>query len=293
MDEFAEKNPGVTVTTLRFCNVLGPGIETSHARLLSLPAVPMILGFDPRYQFIHSDDVVAALEFAVDDDLPAIYNAAPDGVLVLSEVIDLLGKRALPVLPPWGTGLAAAGAETVRIQDPARGAAAAALRARDRQPQAQGGRLQLRANTTREAVSAFAEYLRLRSVMGRMAEPYRYEKEVEDFLRRSPSVRQPLPPGRADALLPPAPRLRSTGPRGAPDGLISGRPACSTLCCILFGRPQCRVIQQTWCVRNMGWEATRRPPVSARSVTRTGTSRGSTAATAMAAAARSPPRRSA
>ena len=28
-----------------------------------------------------------------------------EGTLALSEIIDLVGKRALPVLPPWGTGL--------------------------------------------------------------------------------------------------------------------------------------------------------------------------------------------
>ena len=56
---------------------------------------------------IHADDVVGALEFAVEHDLPGIYNVAPDGVLALSEVIGLLGKHALPVLPPWGTGTAA------------------------------------------------------------------------------------------------------------------------------------------------------------------------------------------
>src|SRR5512145_2324051 len=96
--DFRDKQPGVTVTRMRFCNVLGPDLSTSHARVLALPAVPMIAGFDPRYQFIHSDDVVRALEFAVEHDLEGVYNVAPDGVLALSEVIGLLGKRALPVL---------------------------------------------------------------------------------------------------------------------------------------------------------------------------------------------------
>ena len=35
----------------------------------------------------------------------------------------------------------------------------------------------------------FGEHLRLRSVLSGVTEPYRYEKEVEDFLRWSPSVR--------------------------------------------------------------------------------------------------------
>ena len=36
-----------------------------HRALLSLPAVPCILGFDPRYQFVHEDDIVGVLEHAV------------------------------------------------------------------------------------------------------------------------------------------------------------------------------------------------------------------------------------
>ena len=143
VEDFRDKNPDVTVTRMRFCNVLGPDILTSHARLLSLPAVPMIAGFDPRYQFIHADDVVGALEFAVEHDLPGIYNVAPDGVLALSEMIGLLGKHALPVLPPWGTGAGSLAAEAGGIPATARDAAAAALRPRAGQPQAEGRRIHL------------------------------------------------------------------------------------------------------------------------------------------------------
>ena len=65
----------------------------------------------------------------------------------------------------------------------------AALRPRRRQPQAQGGRLPLR-YTTRETVQAFAEHLRLAAIKRDAGEPYRYEREVEEFLRYSPSVRR-------------------------------------------------------------------------------------------------------
>ena len=41
---------------------------------------------------------------------------APDGVLALSEVISLLGKQALPVLPPWGTGLAASALKRLGVR---------------------------------------------------------------------------------------------------------------------------------------------------------------------------------
>jgi len=204
VQDFAGKHEDVSVTILRFSNVLGPDIHTSHAALLALPAVPMIAGFDPRYQFIHADDVVSALEFAVEHELPGIYNVAPDGVLALSEVIDLLGKHALPVLPPFGTA-AAAGAlrrAGIHITREMLGQLRYGRGLDNRRLKAAGFRYRW---STREAVQKFGEYLRLRTVMKGAGEPYRYEKEVEDFLRWSPSVRDrkpgseaaPLPRGRA------------------------------------------------------------------------------------------------
>ena len=101
--EFADKHPAVTTTTLRFANILGPDVDTAFTRMFALPMVPMVLGFDPRIQFVHEDDVVHALEHAALYDAPGIHNVAADGVLALTEAASLLGKRAVPALPPWGT----------------------------------------------------------------------------------------------------------------------------------------------------------------------------------------------
>ena len=186
---FAGRNPGVTVTTLRFSNGLGPDLLTTHTALLSLPAVPGILGFDPRYQFIHEDDIVGALRHAVVSDLPGIYNAAPDGVLVLSEVASLLGKPYLPLLPPWGTGPAAAalGLAGLRFPEEVLRQLRYGRGLDNRRLKQAGYRFQL---TSREAVQAFAEALRLAPLRESAGAPYRYEREVEEFLRWSPSVRR-------------------------------------------------------------------------------------------------------
>jgi UDP-glucose 4-epimerase len=186
---FAERNKDVTVTTLRFCNGLGPTLRTAHIALLSLPAVPGILGFDPRYQFIHEDDIVGALHHAALNELPGVYNAAPDGVLALSEVASLLGKPYLPLLPPWGTGLATRATRLLGIRIPEEVLQQLRYgRGLDNRKLKQSGfRFSL---TTREAVQAFAEALRLAPLRENGGAPYRYEREVEEFLRYSPSVRR-------------------------------------------------------------------------------------------------------
>ncbi|MGI8945288.1 MAG: NAD-dependent epimerase/dehydratase family protein [Thermoleophilaceae bacterium] len=186
--EFADRHPTTAVTILRFANVLGPDVRTSHIALFSLPALPMILGFDPRYQFVHEDDVVHALEHVVQRQVPGIYNVAADGVLTLSEVAGLLGKPYAPVLPPWGTGLVAGVARRLGVKLPpemlnqlrfGRGVDNRRFKARGF---AYG-------YTSREAVSRLAEHLRLHPVLRAQAKPYRYEREVEEFLRWSPNVR--------------------------------------------------------------------------------------------------------
>ncbi len=116
--DFADKNRDVTVTVLRCANVVGPDVRTSHIGLFELPAVPTILGFDPRYQFAQVDDVVAALQHVTDHDLPGIFNVGADGVLAFTEVVSLLGKYWLPVLPPWGTGTAATAMRRFGVQIP-------------------------------------------------------------------------------------------------------------------------------------------------------------------------------
>jgi UDP-glucose 4-epimerase len=205
--DFADKHRDVVVTILRCANVLGPDVDTSHTRMFSLPVVPMILGFDPRYQFAHEDDVVHALEHSAYNDLEGTYNVAADGVLALSELISLLGKRYLPILPPLGTGLAVGPLRRlgVRVPDEMLNQLRFGRGLDNRKLKATGFRYQY---TTREAALNLGENMRLRPVLAGANEPYRYEREVEEFLRWSPNVR----------------RGEQGGPRREDDGLVEPAP---------------------------------------------------------------------
>ena len=184
--DFAEDNPHVTVSLLRCANVLGSEIRTPLTKILSLPLVPTVFGFDPRFQFVHEDDVVRAIRFAVDERLPGIYNVAGDGLLPWSEVAAICGKRTFP-LPPFGfTGITAAPLsrlgieltpELVGLMKYGRGVD-------NRRLKEAGFRYQY---TSAGAVEAFVESSRLRRLRGQ--EPaYQYERDVEQFFRHSPAV---------------------------------------------------------------------------------------------------------
>ncbi len=186
--DYAAEHPEATVTVLRCATPVGDGLRTPPLALLALPVVPGILGFDPRWQFVHEDDVVGALAHAVNRRLPGAYNVAGDGVLALSEVASLLGKGLLPVLPPWGTLFAAAQIRRLGVPVPVallrelrygRGLDNRKLKA---------GEYLLR-YTSRESVLKLRAQQRLRPLLGSgPPDGYRYEPEVEEFLRRSPSV---------------------------------------------------------------------------------------------------------
>jgi UDP-glucose 4-epimerase len=190
--DFAQRNPEVTVTVLRCADVLGPDVETAFTRMFGLPLVPMMLGFDPRLQFVHEDDVVHALEHAAFHVAPGVYNVAADGVLALSEVIGLLGKRALPVLPPWGTGLMTGSLRRLgfRIPEEVVNQLRFGRGVDNRLFKATGFRY---GYTTRETVLRLGEHQRLAPVMRGAEQTYTYEREVEEFLRWSPHVRREHP----------------------------------------------------------------------------------------------------
>ncbi|MEJ5254214.1 MAG: NAD-dependent epimerase/dehydratase family protein [Acidimicrobiales bacterium] len=184
--DFAEDNPHVNVTLLRFSNVLGPDIETPITRALDLPVVPSVFGFDPRLQFVHEDDVIRSILFVLERRLPGIYNVAGDGLIPWSEVAKICGKRTCP-LPPIGTSLAALPLRRIGVALPDE------LLDLLRYGRGMDNRRLKRAGfeyhyTSAGAVEAFVEALRLRHTVGSTQPTYRYERDVEQFFRHSPAV---------------------------------------------------------------------------------------------------------
>jgi UDP-glucose 4-epimerase len=185
--DFADDNPHVDVSLLRFANVLGVDIDTPFTAALRRPVVPEILGFDPRLQFVHEDDVVDALMFAVDNEVPGVYNVGADGNLPWSEVCAIVGKRRVP-LPFVFTNLAVEPARLLRLWDLPPEAMALLRYGRtidNRRFKQAGFRY---GYTTATTVEAFAQALRLAGTIGETSPTYRYEREVENFFRHSPAV---------------------------------------------------------------------------------------------------------
>ncbi|WP_018654694.1 NAD-dependent epimerase/dehydratase family protein [Actinomadura flavalba] len=96
----------LSVSVLRFANLLGPRVDSPITRYLSLPVVPTVLGFDPRLQFVHEDDGVEVLRRMTVEDHPGTFNVAGDGVLLLSQ---LLRRAQRPTIPLTAASLSVLG----------------------------------------------------------------------------------------------------------------------------------------------------------------------------------------
>ncbi len=185
--DFAEDNPHVLVTMLRFSNVLGDHMQTPFAHALRMPVAPEVFGFDPRLQFLHEDDVVNALMYSTTHDVPGIYNVAGDGIVTWSEVCRILGRSRLP-LPPLMTNAAAEPLRLIRVLDlpPEMLALLRYGRGVDNSRFKRAGfRYKY---TTAGTVDAFARSLRLERAIGSSSPEYTYERDVETFFRHSPAV---------------------------------------------------------------------------------------------------------
>ncbi|MGH3423509.1 MAG: NAD-dependent epimerase/dehydratase family protein [Nocardioidaceae bacterium] len=98
---FGRRRPDVLLTTLRMSNVLGHGVLTPFGEFFKLPALPTVLGYDPRLQFVHPEDAWGALTRAVVEDHPGIFNVAGADVVSLGQAARRLGRPTLR-LPSLG-----------------------------------------------------------------------------------------------------------------------------------------------------------------------------------------------
>jgi UDP-glucose 4-epimerase len=108
---FSRRRPDVLITTIRAAQVLHESIDSPLGNYLRNPVLPAVIGFDPRLQFLSLDDALEILVQSVINDRPGTFNAAGDGVVMLSQVARRLGRPVIGLLP---IGFAAAARSVIR-----------------------------------------------------------------------------------------------------------------------------------------------------------------------------------
>jgi UDP-glucose 4-epimerase len=98
--ELAQRSPGVTVSILRVCPIIGSNADNLTTKILGSLWVPVIAGYNPLVQFIHQHDAVRAFKIFCDGDYPGVFNITGRGYMPLLTAIHLLGNIPVPLPEP-------------------------------------------------------------------------------------------------------------------------------------------------------------------------------------------------
>jgi UDP-glucose 4-epimerase len=93
---FFWKRPETETVILRPTHILG-SVNNAPSNYLRQRAVPMLAGYDPMVQVIHQDDVISALELALQPGIRGVFNLAGPPPAAVSQIIDLAGRARLPL----------------------------------------------------------------------------------------------------------------------------------------------------------------------------------------------------
>jgi UDP-glucose 4-epimerase len=89
--------PEMDTVVLRCCYTLGPSLHGTLAMFLRGPRVPMIMGYDPLFQFMHEKDVATAITMGLEKCPRGVYNVAGPQPLPLSLLVRQAGRSPAPV----------------------------------------------------------------------------------------------------------------------------------------------------------------------------------------------------
>lgn len=92
--------PDVRTAVLRIVYTLGPSKRGTLASYLGGPRVPMVLGYDPLYQFMHEEDAVAAIAAALESRVHGMFNIAGPQPVPLSLLCRATGRTGVPLPGP-------------------------------------------------------------------------------------------------------------------------------------------------------------------------------------------------
>jgi nucleoside-diphosphate-sugar epimerase len=104
--EVREEFPDLKMIVFRPAIVFGPHVDNAWSHLMEMPILFGVQGYRPAMQFIHEDDVVAALQFAVWADLEGAFNLAPEGWLEYDEILEVVGRRRFDLPEPLAFSMA-------------------------------------------------------------------------------------------------------------------------------------------------------------------------------------------
>jgi UDP-glucose 4-epimerase len=99
VDGFERAHPGISLTVIRPCFVVGPGFTNPLARHLC-KKVCILPWESAEFQYIHEDDLVEIMYLLLKNEKTGVYNLAADGTMTFDEMLGILGGWPLKI-PVW------------------------------------------------------------------------------------------------------------------------------------------------------------------------------------------------
>ncbi len=92
--------PKMTTAILRLPYTLGAPGSGTLASFLRGRRVPLVLGYDPLFHVLNEEDVVAALQLALEKQVRGIFNVAGPPPIPLSVIVRETGRTGVPLPSP-------------------------------------------------------------------------------------------------------------------------------------------------------------------------------------------------
>ena len=89
--------PELTTSVLRICYALGPSGHGTLGSFLRGSRIPMVLGFDPLFQFMHEEDEADAICLTLEKRLHGVFNVSGPPPVPFSMVVRAAGRSILPM----------------------------------------------------------------------------------------------------------------------------------------------------------------------------------------------------
>jgi UDP-glucose 4-epimerase len=94
------RSPEMTTAILRVCYTLGIPATGTLSTFLRGRMAPMVMGYDPLFQFMHDEDAAVAIQLALEKRIRGIFNVAGPQPLPLSVIARETGRTPLPLPEP-------------------------------------------------------------------------------------------------------------------------------------------------------------------------------------------------
>ena len=99
LQEFAQAQSDIKITTLRSCIVLGSGADNLTTQSFFRSWMIGVMDYNPPIQFVYDDDLARVMSIIIQQEIPGTFNVAGDGVVHYREMAKIIKSKLISLAP--------------------------------------------------------------------------------------------------------------------------------------------------------------------------------------------------